>query len=283
MRKILSLRNVLISCFILLIGSMIALSFNAIYGGKDFRTMQDKISSSEKVNITGLREIKASGGSTPRIPYVYWKLSGNNNKIIFLDLKTEFHGYVHGVHSTFLGYHSGAPGIRHMVRRVLLTQSMDIQPDMIVNEEDELKKYGIGYKKIAIPSKFVSTDAMIDELIHFFETESDNAWIHVHCANGHGRTTMALSMLDIIKNAPAVPLEDIVKRQYLLGSVDLFDTRVWARGHYTQEQLDHRKAVIVNFYDFICQKKAGGIQTYSEWNKQKTEGMVNNGLKSVSY
>ena len=81
---------------------------------------------------------------------------------------------------------------------------------------------------------------------------------------------MLLAMLDVMRNAPTVSLNDIVKRQHLLGSVDLLNTTVWKKGAtYTKRQLENRKKFIEKFYVFICQRKAGGIQLWSEWNRQK--------------
>ncbi len=78
-----------------------------------------------------------------------------------------------------------------------------------------------------------------------------------------------LVMYDIFKNAPQVSLNDIVKRQHLLGSENLLNTVVWRKGSYTKEQLQDRAAFITDFYAFICQRKAGGIQQWSKWQKTR--------------
>jgi len=82
-----------------------------------------------------------------------------------------------------------------------------------------------------------------------------------------------LVMYDIFKNASQVPLNDIVKRQHLLGSEDLLNTVVWRKGSYTKEQLLDRAAFITAFYTFICQRKVGGIQLWSEWRKASSENI----------
>ena len=76
---------------------------------------------------------------------------------------------------------------------------------------------------------------------------------------------MMLVMYDIFKNAPQVSLEDIVKRQHLLGSEDLLNTILWKKRSYTKQQLEERATFIKAFYDFMCQRKEGGIQKWSEW------------------
>ena len=75
-------------------------------------------------------------------------------------------------------------------------------------------------------------------------------------------------MWDMFKNASLVSINDIVQRHYLLGSENLFDTKVWKNGTYDQNKLEARKMFIEDFYEFVCQRKAGGIQQWSEWRRQ---------------
>ncbi|MBY0500540.1 MAG: hypothetical protein K2P93_00875 [Alphaproteobacteria bacterium] len=257
-----------------LTGLFIFLFFDAFYGGNKFRTMQDKIYSLESVDLRGLREIKASGGNLPRLHYVSWKLSHIQGPKTILDLKSEFHGYIKGIPTTFFGYNRSEPGLRHIPRRYLITGSIDVLPDRVLAEENEVKKFGFNYKSVNVGSKFIASDEQIDEIVTFFDSLPPNMWVHIHCTNGAGRTSTALAMLDIMKNAPQVRLEDINKRQYLLGSVDLFDTEVWKGGTYTKEELENRKKFIENFYAFICERKQGGIQLWSEWIRQKSAKII---------
>jgi hypothetical protein len=260
---------------IILVGGLfIFLFFDAFYGGNKFRTMQDKIYSLENIELKGLRELKASGGNLPRLHYVSWKLSHIQEPKIILDLKSEFHGYIKGIPTTFFAYNRSEPALRHIPRRYLITGSIDILPDHVLPEEDEVKKFGFAYKSIDVGSKFIATDEQIDELVTFFDTLPKNTWVHIHCTNGAGRTSTALAMLDIMKNAPDVTLDQIVKRQYLLGSVNLFDTEVWKGGTYTKEELENRKKFIENFYVFICERKAGKIQVWSEWQRKQKNKLL---------
>jgi len=82
---------------------------------------------------------------------------------------------------------------------------------------------------------------------------------------------MMLIMLDIMKNAPKVTLTNIVKRQYLLGSENLFNTVARSRGTYYSSTLTRRKQFIENFYEFICQRKAGGLERWSDWHRLHTQ------------
>lgn len=253
----------------LVLSFLLYLFFDAFYGDVHFRTMQDPIANTQGVDLTGLRELRASGGNLPRFPYVSWKLRNVEGSKTMFDLKKEFHGYVKGIPSSFLGYHLPTPKLKQIPRRVVLTGTIEKRPELVLTEAQEAKKYGFGYANISIGSKYLSPDENIDQFVAFFDRMPTNTWVHFHCFQGRGRTSMALVMYDIIRNAPKVALKDIVKRQYLLGSVDLFDTSIWAKSKYNKTQLEDRKKLIENFYEFICQKKAGGIQVWSEWRHHK--------------
>jgi hypothetical protein len=250
---------------VVLVGALIALFFDAFYGGTHFRTMQDKIAASENVDLTGLRELKASGGRPPRFVDLEMRLRHVKEEKILVDAMDGFHGYFYGIPTNFFGYTRPNPAFHHLLRRLLVTGTTEMRPELVIPEPEEAKKHGFRYVHFLIGSKFVTDPKTVDAFLAFLESVPDNVWLHFHCAQGRGRTSSMIVMLDILKNAPKVSLEDIVKRQHLLGAPNLLDAKLWKNGSYTQQQLDDRKKFIQDFYEFICQRKAGGTQLWSEW------------------
>ncbi len=252
-------------------GLILFVIWNAYFGG-EFHTMQDKIVSSEKVDLTGMRQIQASGGSLPRFPGLTIRLSSlKADKIIIVNAESEPMDYVKGLPISILGYRDKIPEGKHYIRRLVFTGSLEVPPHLITPESEEAPKYGFDYKNIIIRSRFTTPDSNIDSFITFLDHLPQNVWIHFHCHHGKGRTTLMLVMLDILKNAPHVALKDIVRRQHLVGFIDLFNTTVWKKGSYTKEMLENRKKFIEKFYAFVCQRKAGGIQRWSEWHQQQKQ------------
>jgi hypothetical protein len=266
MKKLLRPRNLLIigglSSFI---GFMLFLFLEAFFSG-NFRTTQDKIWSTQQVNLTGLREVKASGGTSIRFQDLKRKLSHVKDNIIIVDGIHEFHGYVKGIPTTFFAYQNPHPHWKYYIRRWVFTGTTAVRPDLVIPESEEAKKNGFLYTHLKVGSKFISSDETVDSVVIFFNSLPKNMWVHFHCHYGKGRTSIMLVMYDIFKNAPKVSLNDIVKRQYLLGSEDLLNTVLWRKGSYTKEQLQERATFITQFYEFVCQRKAGGIQRWSEWH-----------------
>ncbi len=256
----------------LVLGFIIYASLNIFYRENNFRTLQDPIPPGEIVDLRGLREIPASGGNAPLFADLRKRLLPVKADKIIADVKCESHGYVRGIPTNFFGYGISNPGFRHFFRRLFWTGTLFEQPHLIVPESEEAKKYGFKYQSFDIGKKFVAPDENIDAIVNFFDTLPNNAWVHVHCTNGKGRTSTILVMWDIMRNAPLVSLPQIIKRHYLVGSNDLFNTTVWKRGTYNKKQLEDRKKFIQEFYVFICQRKAGGAQQWSTWHRlQKTQ------------
>jgi hypothetical protein len=252
-----------------IIGCLAVLSFiifwDAFFTGH-FRTTQDLIHASQSIDLRGLKDLHASGGNLVRFADLQHKLSRIQGPKIVVDGMAEFHGYIHGIPTTFFAYQrEGKPSLKHLIRRWLITGTLEKRLDLVIPEDIEAKKYGFDYKKLNIGSAFIETNENIDNIVEFFDSQAEKNWLHFHCAHGKGRTSVLLVMWDIMQNAPSVSLQDIVKRQHLLGSEDLFDIKVWKNGTYDKKMLEDRKKFIEDFYAFISQRKPDGIQRWSEW------------------
>jgi hypothetical protein len=277
MSKIFNKRNLFISVGVIFIASFLFVAYllsTDTYSDSKFRTMQDAIPPSETVDLTGLRELSASGGPIIDFPTLKKKLRAVNKPVVIVDGMKEHHGYLNGIPITFFGYHRRSPDLRYMARRLLFTGTTRVKTEAIKQECEVAKRYGFGYANIRIDSKLVTPEASVDEFVAYFDKAPKDAWFHFHCRHGKGRTSIALVMYDIMRNAPQVALEDIVRRQHLLGSVNLSDTKVWRKkSTYPSKALQRRKKFIHDFYAFICQRKRGGIERWSDWRAEQREQM----------
>ncbi len=256
--------------FILILSSIIYIFWGA-YNSYNFRTSKDTIYSWEDVDLNGLRDLNISGSDLVRFPELKFRIDHQAGPIIIVDGMSEPHGYLDGIPTVFFYYLHEEPRMKHFVRRWLYTGTTAEHPEWVISEAEEARKNGIDYQKVNIGSAYVSPDPEVDELIAFLDSVPENAWLHFHCLRGRGRTTIMMTMYDIMKNAPQVSLHDIVRRQHLIGAEDLFNLEVWKTGTYDRNQLEQRKQFIEKFYQFIVQRKAGGIQKWSEWNAPQKE------------
>ncbi len=276
MRKFLRTRNIFIGSLIILAIGISYVLFTDQYSQAKFRTMQDNISPHEKVDLRGLKEILASGGPIVNFPELKSKLHHVEHKIIVVDAIRQYHGYMDfpllkEVPTTFFAYERRDPDLRHLFRRLIFTGTIQIRPELVSPEKKLAEKYGFDYKNIKIDSRILTPDASVDAFVAYFDKLPTDVWVHFHCRLGKGRTSMMLVMADIMRNAPTVALEDIVKRQHLLGSENLFNTVARNGGTYFSSTLKRRKKFIEEFYTFICQRKAGKIQQWSEWHRAQED------------
>lgn len=213
------------------------------------------LSPKDGVDTTMMKELRLSGSSRLIFPDLKKHLSDIDGPIYIIDLTGGEEKYYHEYSAGFFKAHGGRANVVHLLRRLLLTGSIRIDPILLMDEEQLVKKHGFLYKTFPIVRKSPPDQKTMDDIINFIENLDENAWLHVHCFAGKGRTTMFMIMVDIIKNGDKVPLQEIVKRQHLLGGINLFDTARWTTGSYTQEELENRKAFIIRFHKYVMERK----------------------------
>jgi len=110
------------------------------YTDAKFRSMQDDIPSLEQVDLTGLRELEASGGPSIDFPDLKKRLSHIKKNIIIVDGIGQFHGYFEDLPSSFFGYSLDDADLRHFIRRFIFTGTFEERPELITSESEEAQK-----------------------------------------------------------------------------------------------------------------------------------------------
>lgn len=262
MRKILT--TVSITLVVGVVG-FYALFHNGIVSNA-FRTCDKNISSSfPDVNTIGLDKLNISGSSRVGFYHLQWALRHVQGPIYLIDLTDGKIKYYRSWESSIFKENRENPGLVYRLRRFLVSGSTKMIPDYYENEIDVAQRFGLNYQVFYIPRRHIPSQETVDNVVAFSQTMPKDAWLHMHCDAGRGRTTMLMIMFDIIRNGHDVSAEEIVERQYRLGGVDLFDTKIWVNGHYTQEQLQARKDFILTFYKYVNDPEGYGHQSWSTW------------------
>ena len=142
-----------------------------------------------------------------------------------------------------------------------------IVPRIVKTEREVCEQLGIDYKRFAAADMQFPAPEIVDEFITFVATLPENAWLHFHCQAGHGRTTTFLVMYDIMKN-PELSLEEICRRQYLLGGSNLL-LEPEGDDFYSTNARDRAKKIRL-FYEFVQGTRAEQIGLpWSEWLEVK--------------
>lgn len=243
----------------------------------------------------GMDKVRASASSIfseQEFEKVLEKLPVDKKNVIVLDLRQESHGYLNGTAvSWFLPNNWGNDGksLAEVKKneRAQLDQTVTGSPITVYNfnddknitttsfqmnvekartEEEMVKSHGAGYYRLALSDHFRPEDQYVDEFVEWYKKLPKDAWLHVHCFAGMGRTTIFMNMVDILQNAKQVSFDDIVGRQALIGIVDLRDIdgkMNWKRKAYI-ERLQFTK----HFYEYVKQSPKDFPVKYSDWAKK---------------
>jgi hypothetical protein len=245
-----------------------------------------------RVGIDKVRASASSIFSEKEFEQVLARLPVSSKNVIVLDLRQESHGYLNGTAvSWFLPNNWGNDGKNleevTAIERVQLDKALVNSPTTVYNfddnknalttsyqmdvtsartEEQMVKDHGAGYYRLALADHFRPEDKDVDTFIEWYKKLPKDAWLHIHCFAGMGRTTIFMNMVDILQNAKQVSFNDIVGRQGLIGIVDLRDIDGklnWKRKAYI-ERLQFTK----HFYKYVKQSPKDFPVKYSEWAKK---------------
>lgn len=275
---------------------------NAMDGLRNFRMVTDNWhndSRGREPTRQGLEELRASASAQPSITALkslYEKIHGfePDAQIFLLDLRQESHGFVNSVPVSWYKKHNAANAGKtsreverdesERLKNLRGTETtfepmgnddkQRLKPVTMVarfmeTEREASEKIGFTYKRYAAADQMFPAPELVDDFIIFVATLPDNAWLHFHCHAGHGRTTSFLVMYDILKN-PDLPLEEICRRQYLLGGTNLLLEP--AGNDWGAKMARDRAKKIRLFYDFVqgTRSEQIGLQ-WSEWLAEKSK------------
>lgn len=241
----------------------------------------------------GLDKLWASASGQPSLgalPTLYEKLhdAEPDAKIFLIDLRQESHGFVNSLPVSWYieknqanvgknSYEVEADEVERLnnLRGVETTfeplgnadkqlfKPITIIPRFMATEREASEKVGFEYVRFAAADMQFPAPEVVDEFIIFVANLPQNSWLHFHCQAGHGRTTTFLAMYDILKN-PQISLEEICKRQYLLGGSNLLlepEGDDW----YSKMNRDRAKKIRL-FYKFVQGTRSEQIGLpWSEW------------------
>lgn len=266
---------------------------------RNFRLMTDELrndSRGREPNRQGLENLRASASAQPSLvalKELYGKLREHepNAKIFLIDLRQESHGFANSVPVSWYIEHNAAnagKSSREVERDELerlnnlrgnettfeplgnsdkqRLKSVTIMPRFMETEREAAEKLGFEYERFAAADMQFPAPEVVDDFIIFVANLPDNAWLHFHCHAGHGRTTTFLVMYDIMKN-PDLTLEEICRRQYLLGGTNLLlepEGNDW----YSKMARDRTEKIRL-FYGWAQGTHSEEIGlTWSEWLKE---------------
>lgn len=265
--------------------------YRAASKGKYKRAPNDIYPSQE-----GLKDLRISGSSffaKNEFKALLKKIPAEVENIVVLDLRNESHGYIndHAVswYSRYKTFNKGltAEQVNDREQDLLneakktgtvniAVQAKDkgvvftvpIKVDSVMTEKEFVESMGVKYFRIPIMDYSAPTRANIDRFVEFYKSLPANAWIHAHCEAGVGRTTISLSMVDMIHNADKLSYDEIMTRQVLMGGQDVRKSAEKATDQYKKANYPKRAEFTRRFYDYAKAHPQLDI-SWSQWCDQQ--------------
>jgi len=229
-------------------------------------------------DLTGLDQLRASGSAQPTPEAFAQTVAGLAERVLVVDLREESHLFLDQRPVSLFGWRNWAnqgleaPAIEAAERAL----ARDLTPRAYVDAARPLSKGDDGFIAESVTERLRFTRARtqpdvlaeigltslrlpvtdhsppeprtVDAFLALLADLPPDAWLHLHCHAGEGRTTVFLALYDMLRNARRVAFEDIMARQVLLGGADLRRTSVrpaWKEPLYRQ-----RASLMRRFYDY---------------------------------
>src|SRR6266566_4830951 len=215
---------------------------------RNFRTTDEpiKAGNGNPPASTGLSDLHASGSGEFTADNLKLLLTRLHGPVTIFDLRQETHIFVNGLPVSWFATRDWAnvgrsqteieeaeaawvqslgPGSEIAVRPgapVKKGNTDSAAPQQVIvkeasTERDLVSSGGTSYVRVAVTDHTRPLDDTVDRFILAIRGLPENGWAHFHCEAGLGRTTTFMVLYDMLRNATRVCLEDIVRRQKLLG------------------------------------------------------------------
>lgn len=265
---------------------------------RNFRTTKDpfKFDNQPLPSRQGLDLLHLSGSaqfSEKALGVIIKKLE-NPESLYIIDLRQESHGFLNGIAVSWYAPRDwgnigkslqeveliekqllfNAVKNRHVAlhRIVKKDQAGDHLPETISiplivknaeTEQEVVFKYGLAYLRIGVTDHMRPSDESVDRFIAFICNLPKERWLHIHCAAGVGRTTTFMAMYDMMTNAKQVSFEEIIKRQWLLGGLNL--SRLPDRNKWKYPEAVERLRFLRHFYEYCLTNIDNYQQSWSSY------------------
>lgn len=222
-----------------------------------------------------LPSLNISGSSQPT-PSQFTTLKKKINKpnLFIIDLRQESHGFINdfaiSFYNQYVDLNNGFTTAETMLQekkdlksiplgKEVTIYSRSTRPlynvfvDSVNNEQTITKNNNLNYVRFSVKDRWIPDAKTVDDFIYFVKNQVKNSHLHFHCEAGEARTTLFLSMYQIVKNPDNLSLHEILDYQYKIGGSNLLDEK-------------HKYAFLKEFYTYVQENKNSGFKiSYSKW------------------
>lgn len=205
--------------------------------------------------------------------------------LMVLDLREESHGLINGLPVAWIDHTQHYGNLNRSrseiaedenvrlkdalkIKNILISFQSDFEVVTVYSAEREkqlVEKSGATYIRIPTTSHHKPRAEFVDQFVEIVNRLKSHEWLHIHCQAGKGRTTIFLTLFDIMKNIHEVSLEDILNRQHFLGGSNLINVYKAPDDKERTEAAVERLQFVMDFARY-CQEVPLFDVSWSEWS-----------------
>lgn len=162
--------------------------------------------------------------------------------------------------------------INHKLEFIVQDEDKLVESGLLEREETVAKDLDLKYVRVPVTDDTVPNEHAVDTFLTFYKEQMQNdqqAWFHVHCEHGHGRTTTFMTLVHILNTKGETKLGDILDEQYKCGDVDLSFPPKEKLKEKDVDLQRKRFAFLEEFHQYVNDKESGFFagKLWSEWKK----------------
>lgn len=141
---------------------------------------------------------------------------------------------------------------RGAYRETLTVEKSQIELNLVNNSN-------LNYVLFATRDGHIPSPSVVDTFVNFVVKTPPTTHLHFHCDHGEGRTTMFMSMFQMMKESSFKTLNEILDEQLKAGGIILTDNTT--RANFLQD-----------FYDYTKENAATNFKTpFSVWSQKNSQ------------
>jgi hypothetical protein len=268
---------------------------------RNFRTTSAPIPESQYFNPKGLKDLQAMGSAQFSASELKLVTNLLHAPITVIDLRQESHGYLNGNAISWYGAdnqanqgksidaiedqqtqllsqlkQSNKVSVNDIVAKskegAIETKPVTMKVDTVMSESELAHQENLGYERFFVTDRSIPNDQEVERFIAFTNSLPKGQWVYFHCRAGEGRTTTFMTMYDILRNGKQVKLDQIVKRQNMLGGINLLKVPADNNADYQKDA--QRAQFIKSFYQYVVSNTDNYKTSYSEWAKEQGQALI---------
>ncbi len=136
-----------------------------------------------------------------------------------------------------------------------------------ITEKELVERLGGIYIRFAITDHQRPTNEVVEQFVEFFRSLPCDAWVHIHCRGGSGRTTTLMLLFDMMQTNAEKDLDDYYVHQKTIGGANIKKIKQ-EKGPYRTACGHLRKEFIDHFYTYVRSGAFANGEGWVTWLKK---------------